>query len=198
MKNLFLTLCLFFTACEPSELKTDEGNVDNIEVPQSPITWSECGSTEGDHPCDFTLIDQSGNTVNLYELYGQPIVLDFSTMWCYYCQMAAYDIKEVADLNEEHDLVYITILAQNFTGADPEQIDLTQWSDHFEIGGESTPVLGASMSMIDPTGENGWLVEAWPTFYFIDREMVIKQYLRGWSAPSISAGVEAIVDQEEE
>ena len=54
------------------------------------------------------------------------------------------------------------------------------------------------MSMIDPTGENGWLVEAWPTFYFIDREMVIKQYLRGWSAPSISAGVEAIVDQEEE
>ena len=38
-------------------------------------------------------------------------------------EKALDSVKEVADLNEEHDLVYITILAQNFTGADPEQID---------------------------------------------------------------------------
>ena len=47
--------------------------------------------------------------------------------------------------------------------------------------------------MITPTHEDGWYVEAWPTFYFIDREMTTKMYLRGWSEASINAGVEAIV-----
>ena len=106
--------------------------------------------------------------------------------------MAAYDVKEIVKLNEEYDLVYITVLPQNFAGVDPLQSDLTQGVDHFEIGEEASPELGGNMSMIDPTGENGWLVEAWPTFYFIDSEMVIQKYLKGWSAPSISAGVNAV------
>ena len=152
MKILLLILGLI--SCGPSKVKTREaGTKDSSAAEQQrQNSWTECSSNEGDHPCDFTLVDHEGNEVTLYELYGQPIVLDFSTMWCYYCQMAAYDVKEVAKLYEAQDLVYITVLAQNFQGADPTQDDLVQWVEHFEIGEVSTPVLGASMSMVDPTG----------------------------------------------
>jgi thiol-disulfide isomerase/thioredoxin len=194
MKKLLLILCLI--SCGPTKVETSDAGInDSSATSQSPITWTDCSNNEGDHPCDFTLLDHEGNQISLYDLYGQPIVLDFSTMWCYYCQMAAYDVKEVTKLNEAHNLIYITVLAQNFAGVDPVQDDLVQWVEHFQIGTESTPVLGASMSMIDLTGENGWYVEAWPTFYFIDSEMTIQKYQRGWSAPAITAGIEAITQQ---
>ena len=47
--------------------------------------------------------------------------------------------------------------------------------------------------MMVASKEDGWYAEAWPTFYFIDDEMRTKMYLRGWSAASINAGVESII-----
>jgi len=106
--------------------------------------------------------------------------------------MAGYDVKEIADLYSEDELVYITVLVQNFAGESPEQADLADWSDHFGTGDISTPVLAGDQQMISTTPADGWYVEAWPTFYFIDREMTTKMYLRGWSEAAINAGIETI------
>ena len=189
-----LSLLLSLIACQPGKVDvTSEVDSNVSKEDQSPITWTDCSSNEGDHPCDFTLKDQLGNDVNLYELYGKPIIVDFSTMWCYYCQMAGYDVKEIADLYGEDELIYITVLIQNFTGSEPEQADLSEWANHFGLDDASTPVLSGKQQMITASPEDGWYAEAWPTFYFIDREMRIKMYLRGWAAASINAGAESIV-----
>tara|TARA_R110001583_G_scaffold31899_3_gene108806 strand:+ start:6819 stop:7400 length:582 start_codon:yes stop_codon:yes gene_type:complete len=190
----FLPLILSLIACQPGKIDvTNEAGSNISKEDLSPITWTDCSSNEGDHPCDFTLKDHLGNDVNLYELYGKPIVVDFSTMWCYYCQMAGYDVKEIADLYSDEELIYITVLIENFGGSKPEQTDLAEWADHFGLGDVSTPVLSGEEQMMVASKEDGWYAEAWPTFYFIDDEMRTKMYLRGWSAASINAGVESII-----
>lgn len=188
-----LTLLLGLLSCQPSNLNVDNsGNVEVQEEP-SPITWVDCSGQEGDHPCDFTLKDQDGNNFNLYELYGKPIIVDFSTMWCYYCQRAAYDIKEISDLYSEEELVYITILIQDFSGEPPDQDDLLDWQNHFEITGKNTPVLAADQNMLSASPADGWYIEAYPTFYFISTEMEIKMYLRGFSEAAVNAGIDTII-----
>ena len=135
----FLPLLLSLIACQPGKVNvSNEADSNTSKEDQSPITWTDCSSSEGDHPCDFTLKDHLGNDVNLYELYGKPVIVDFSTMWCYYCQMAGYDVKEIAQLYGEDDLIYITVLIENFGGSQPEHADLVDWVDHFGIGSDRT------------------------------------------------------------
>ena len=72
--------------------------VDNPTAPEpDPITWEDCGGYVGDHPCDFTFSDQDGNDWNLYDHYGDVLLLDFSTMWCYYCKVSAADVQLMQD-----------------------------------------------------------------------------------------------------
>jgi len=40
-----------------------------------------CGTAEGDVACNFTLQDQNGDDVELYQFSGQVIVLDVFTEW---------------------------------------------------------------------------------------------------------------------
>ena len=194
MKVLLVILATMMFSCQPSKVDITEGDADStLAQDQSPITWTECGYEPGDHPCDFELMNQDGDMVTLYELYGKPIVIDFSTMWCYYCQVSAVEVGQTAIAYETEELVYITILVQNFQGETPSQTDLEEWATHFVIGTTNTPVLSSSMAIIDPAGVSGWKVEAWPTFYFIDKEMVITEQIRGWSSVMVQANIEQIV-----
>ena len=59
------------------------------------IDWDDCSQQVGDHPCDFTLIDQNGDEFKLYDHHGKVIILDFSTMWCGPCMMAAQEIEHL-------------------------------------------------------------------------------------------------------
>ena len=38
----------------------------------------------------------------------------------------------------------------------------------------------------------GWKVEAWPSFYFIDKEMVIAEQMRGWNSAMVQANIDQI------
>ena len=192
MKKIMTIIAVLMASCNPANLEVEDKRSGFIEEEPSPITWTECGYDPGDNPCNFELINQDGNIVSLYDLFGKPIIIDFSTMWCYYCQVAASEIDQVATAYEDRDLVYMTILAQDFQGQPADQADLEEWSLHFGIGNVNTPVLAGDMNMVDPLGESGWRVEAWPTFYFIDREMVIAEYMRGWNSTSVNALIDQI------
>ena len=41
----------------------------------------ECGYNEGQQACNFTMIDQNGDNVELYQFWGQVIVLDVFAEW---------------------------------------------------------------------------------------------------------------------
>jgi thiol-disulfide isomerase/thioredoxin len=180
--------CAFlFTGCP------GKPEVDSVEV--NPITWDTCSYTIDDHPCDFVLQDQTGQPWRLYDNLGSIIVIDFSTEWCGYCQIAASVAQNLANDYLDAGVIYVTIMVEDVTGA-PGSVELVErWSEYFGI---TSPVLAGDRSMVDPLGISGWGVSGWPTFFFIDREMILHGNIRGWSEVAIRDHLDRMIAAEEE
>jgi len=140
--------------------------------------WDECGYTAEEYACGFTLTDQDGAEVELYDHYEKVIILDFSTMWCGVCQYIGNAGDAIVEEYGEENVVWITVLIDDFTGDDPDVEDLQQWADYFEIKG---PVLAGSGGMLDATGADGWQVDSFPTIVVIDTELRIYSQFEGWT-----------------
>lgn len=182
---------LFLIGCAGCNKETIE-----VEVPEpDPITWEECGYEMGDHPCDFTLKDQSGEDWNLYDNYGSLIVLDFTAEWCYYCQVAATDAQTVQDAYADDDLIYVTLMIEDSSGNPPSQDLLTRWADQFNI---SAPILAGNRDMLDSGDGEGWEIPGWPTFYFIDKNMTISKAMRGYSDETMLMIIDLMLIEEAE
>ena len=180
--TLFI-MCFALTACQacgPAELKTDEDT--SKEELYAWATWEECSQSEGDHPCNFTLKDQHGDDVSLYDFYGSPIILDFSAMWCGPCNMAAIELQETVDKYKDDDLRYITVLIDNSQGDPPTQEELARWATDYGI---SEPVLGGNRDMLNGDASLGWPLGSWPTFVGITSEMEIHLVMTGFSSSLI-------------
>ena len=180
---IFLLGC---SACgkEPVEVETPDPD---------PITWTECGYELGDHPCDFTLVDQHGNDWNLYDNYGSLIVLDFSAEWCYYCQVAAADAQSVQDAYADQDLIYVTLMIENAASEPPDEDLLIRWANHFGI---TAPVLAGSRDLINSGDGEGWSVGGWPTFYFISKNMVTSKTMQGYSDETMITIIDLMLVEE--
>ena len=100
-------------------------------------------------------------------------------MWCGYCRVTAGSIQSISDQYAEEDLEFITILIDDLSGQPVDLADLQLWSDTYGL--DDHFVLGGDREMLDPNGISGPPVESWPTFMFIDKNMVIKSTLRGYS-----------------
>jgi thiol-disulfide isomerase/thioredoxin len=159
----------------------------SIEYP-----WDDCSYSIGSSACDFTLKDQSGKSVSLYDFYGKTIVLDFSTMWCGPCALAASEVQEVSDALSEEGFVYITVVIENANGVSPSLSDCASWAQAYGI---EAPVLAGDRSLIDRDGESGWPVTGWPTFFFITKDMTIDSTLKGFSSTYIDELILRAMDQ---
>ena len=76
----------------------------------------------------------------------------------------------------------LTILVEDSVGVAADHELVKQWADHFGI---IAPVLAGSRDLLNSTNPGGWVVEGWPTFYIIDREMVLETSMRGYSSTSL-------------
>tara|TARA_R100001082_G_scaffold42707_2_gene22681 strand:+ start:5020 stop:5679 length:660 start_codon:yes stop_codon:yes gene_type:complete len=213
LRTLLAAFCLLASACTPPEannFKTIDPQKDisptNVEndvflstleaihdtnpldlLPPSPITWSTCSGVEGDHPCNLTGPDQNGDNFGLYAQFGRPIVLDFSTGWCGPCRLAAAHAEEVQDLYADTGLLYITVLIETANGDIPTQADVAAWGA--EYGLSDSLVIGASRAILESSG-GPWPLTGWPTFYYIDREMVLRDIDRGYNAEEVIHSIE--------
>ena len=196
MKYLsFFILILTFLGCScqnsDEPLASDEEYSDSDDSSlddQDFVTWEDCSHMVGDHPCDFTLKDQNGDDFSLYDNYGSVIVLDFSTMWCYYCKVAASTVQSVQDTYNSQGFLYVTILIEDASGDTVEQDEVTQWADAYGI--TTAPVLVGDRSMVDVTATTGYPITGWPTMVVINREMVLSHGINGWSEEAIISWIE--------
>lgn len=68
------------------------------------------GSTLGDIAANFSLINQSGQLVSLYDYFGKVILLDFSADWCEPCQAEATQLQSLYNELKDKGFVVITLL----------------------------------------------------------------------------------------
>jgi thiol-disulfide isomerase/thioredoxin len=144
----------------------------------------QCATLKDHQICDFDAIDENGNTVILSDYYGQPIVLDVSAMWCGPCIIAAGEMQSKAD--QVPGVQFITILIENTQGEPPSGEDIKKWISDYGIITE--PVWGSSRSIIssDPTDmKNHLFLAGWPSFYFINSDGKLVEYVRGYNSETI-------------
>lgn len=142
------------------------------------IDWDNCSQKMGDHPCDFTLIDQNGDEFRLYDHHGKIIILDFSAMWCGPCQLAALEVEKIQKKYDDK-IVYVTILIENQNYNPPTKANLNKWAKSFGI--ESAPLLAGNRNMLSKDPNTGWQLNAWPQFYIIDKNMILVQSFTGFA-----------------
>jgi len=187
MINIFLALSLF--GC-PAELQVSDTST-SIPISQSeqqPEIPPELGVIErddcdqkvlGSSVCNFILIDQNGEYWSLYDHKGKIIILDFSTAWCYPCQIAGNYTQPIQD-QYASDVVFVTLLIAGESGADATAADVQTWVEGHNI--TTAPVLQASREYImDQAGVTGYLVGGYPTYVYLDKDLKIANAHVGFS-----------------
>lgn len=173
-KILVLFALTSLVGCTAS-LNVERETAESDRDPWPFATWENCSSSLDSHPCNFTLNNHESEPISLYDYYGSDIVIDLSAMWCGPCGIAASEVSDIKSIYP--DVKYITVLIDNEYGEPPSSEDLRRWVDTFQI---QEPVLGGDRSIISG-GDESWPIEGWPTFYYINKEMLVEHTHPGYS-----------------
>lgn len=142
----------------------------------------DSGLQVGDKFPRFTLSDQFGETVDIYDFFGQgrPAIVDISAMWCGPCNALADMVAEGEDeygmsdewshihpAIETQDLTWITILGENRMSNAMALSNAEAWDDthHHPL----VPILWENSK----DTALALLADAWPTVYFVDADGTI-------------------------
>lgn len=143
-------------------------------------TAEECGHIVDNLVCNMALMDSNEEYWELYDLEGNIILLDFSTMWCGPCQNAAATAQEFQDIYEDDQFQYVTILVEDEEGIPVDYEDLRRWVEFYGL--ISVPTLLGNRDLIDTQDPSqGYPVSSWPTFVFINRDLTVYHGLYGYS-----------------
>lgn len=174
---------------------TDIANdADSSEEEVSPIDWDDCGGNVGDKACDFTFVDQNGDTWNLYENYGTVMIIDFSTVWCGVCRTIAADVQMHQDLwtSQGYDFLWVTVLVDGSTwGTSPTVDEINNWVTSYGI--TTSPVLIGDRSVIDTSAADGYPITGWPTLVIVDETMTITHGINGWNETTVMNWLETVL-----
>jgi thiol-disulfide isomerase/thioredoxin len=126
----------------------------------SPLTefFSSPAPEVGAQAPDFTLDDLSGKPINLSDLRGQPVLLNFWATWCGPCRV------EMPIIQESYNDGGFAVLAVNF---DESRDNILPFVEDLKL---SFPIL------LDPGGriQELYRVRGYPTSVYIDVEGVIQ------------------------
>ena len=197
MSNILFFLLLL--GC-PAELNVDSvsDSGDKYSNPEPPPVFGvdekdDCDQKAvGSNVCNLKLYDQNGDIWELYEHKGKVVVLDFSTSWCYPCQLAGMHAQPLYD-HYGGSVEFVTILVDGFTHSIPPTDDeISSWVDNHNI--TTAPILkGSREYVMDQSGVTGYLVGGFPTYVFIDKNMKIHSGAVGFNEEYIRTTINGLL-----
>jgi thiol-disulfide isomerase/thioredoxin len=159
---------------------------DEIEDPG----WSEDGAKKGAALPRFAMMDQWGDTVDIYDFanQGKPILFDISTMWCPPCNDLAawldYDpevnlgetYEPIREAVENGDIYWITALSEDKQYNPPDLEDLEKWYGWYP----TEEILILADNEPNESGYTNLMLWAdlmyFPSVMFINEDMVVEKY----------------------
>ena len=172
---------------------TDDSSSVEVSVPTQfgIIDTDSCDQTSiGSTVCNMVFYDHNKDVWQLYDHEGKVIVLDFSTVWCGPCQAAGHHAQPIQD-NYAGNVEFVTILVEGATGDPPTEAEILEWVTVHNI--TTSPVLFGDRTVMDQTGENGYLVGGFPTYVFIDRQLKIHSGIVGFNDEYIRTVIEGLL-----
>lgn len=174
-----IKLLLALLACAPTPVAVTDSGSTKPKIgaePVAPVFGIHAGddcrqAIAGDKVCNFILRDQDGKIFELYQHEGKVIVLDFATSWCPPCQAAGMYVQDIQD-DYEDEIVFATVLLDGYTyGVPPIMSEVEAWVTTHDI--TSAPVLyGSRELMMDSRGEDGYIISAYPTYVYINKNLI--------------------------
>ncbi|CAM4492692.1 peroxiredoxin [Paenibacillus endophyticus] len=101
-----------FSGAETSELLQPTIATAADAVSESPAAAESIAPIETvslEDSIDFTLTDLDGNEVNLKDLRGKSVYLNFWATWCKWCKKELPDINKVNGIYKDQDLVVLAV-----------------------------------------------------------------------------------------
>jgi thiol-disulfide isomerase/thioredoxin len=145
----------------------------HVDVADLPPGLRSTGVDVGDVAPNFTLIDQYGDQVELYQFYGQAIMLDIFAEWCGPCIEAAPYHEAFYAAHAAEGFTQLSIMQERSNFSPPRTAaHLQPWVNHFGI---TSPVLADPNYITDPLLGSGF-----PTFILINRDMTIAYVEEGF------------------
>lgn len=154
--------------------------------PGPPPTLMGEGFDDGEVALDVWLPDQNGETVSLWQFYGDVIVFDVSTVWCDPCKELAASAQATVDSYAPQGFHYVTVLQQNVEGAPAQVSDAELWSSSFGI---DNPVLADGED--PPATAAATPGNQFPTVILIGRDMKVIDHIFPTDDATVRAAVES-------
>jgi thiol-disulfide isomerase/thioredoxin len=189
---------LLLGCCTSNINKKIDLNLVEPDVIQNPVVQHEepkdCSAKLEKHTCNFEFYDQYDNRWELYDHYGDIIVLDFSAMWCGVCQYVAQDMQSFYEAYENKGIIWVTILLQDLQGMPVTSDQALEWAQAFKI--TTAPVLAADVSIADPNKTASFPVQVLPTIVVLDRDMVVSYVMDGWNETRLLNHLDTMLELE--
>lgn len=147
------------------EESADESLADNTQpgdAPTDAATPTDLPPEEPEMPKapDFTVVNAAGESVNLSDYYGKPVVVNFWASWCGPCKMEMPDFQKAYETYGED----VHFLMVNLTDGGRETVETA--SKYIADQGFTFPVLFD----VDSDAAITYGVASIPTTYFMDAE----------------------------
>ncbi len=171
-----------------------EDNDDNSDNSSSSDDENNSDDNDSDdvYPdaADFTFYDYEGETQNLSDFYGKPIVINFWASWCDPCKDEMPDLDEVY-LEYGEDVHFLFV---NMTDGDRETEEIVK---AFMETGEGAAYSFPIYFDHDYDGAITYGVSSIPTTYVIDKNAKIVAYAKSViSKDSLSAALDELLLEE--
>ena len=184
----------------PAELEVAQNKDSGIKttVPAPPPEMGvnekdDCDQIQiGSSVCNMFLFDQNNEIWELYKHKGKVIVLDFSTSWCYPCQMAGMHAQPIYD-DYGGNVEFVTILVDGYTHSiPPTEDEIASWVENHNI--TTAPILRGSREYVaDPAGITGYLIGGFPTYVFLDKDLKIHSGVVGFNEEYIRTIIDGLL-----